>query len=98
MWLTAILSPECLVAQKARRAKLYGGLGERKRDPLKTSKASAERLPIGDIAASFFHALLGGAVTHQADQRAAEIEPLHHLHETCAFGSDSRFDRYAHRI
>src|SRR5208282_575743 len=87
--LSAILEPQRFVAEQTRGAQPNCRLCERKRYPLEPRERGAERLALGDVGASLVDALLGRADAHQANQRAAEIESLHHLGEARAFRADA---------
>ena len=96
--LTAILEPQRLVAEQAGGAQLDRRLGQRKRYAFEAREGRAEGLALGDIVAGLVDALLRHAEAHQADQRAAEVEPLHHLDETNPLFADPRRRRDPHTV
>ena len=98
MRLAAILQPQRFVTEQPRRAQPNRRLGERKRYALEPRERRAERLALRDVCASLVDALLGRADAHQADQRAAEIESLHHVDEARAFRADASGRGHAHAV
>ena len=98
MRLAAILQPQRFVAQQTRGAQPNRRLGERKRHALEPRERRAERLALCHVRASLLDALLGRADAHQADQRTAEIESLHHVDEARAFRADASGRGHAHAV
>jgi len=68
---------------------LHRGLGQWKRDAFESREAAAKSLTLDDVLAGLVNALLSRADAHEADERAAEIEALHHLDEAGALGTDA---------
>src|SRR5581483_1185271 len=87
-----------LVAEKARGAQFDGCLSQGKGDAFEAGEGSSERLTFRDPGAGFLDALFGGADAHEADKGAAEIKPLHHLHEARPLRPDARAQGNANGI
>ena len=81
VWQIGILQAQRMVAEMARGSDQRLGLGERERHALVARDGLAEGDALLHVGPALVERGLRRAEHLKADQRAAEIEPLHHLHE-----------------